>query len=315
MKISLSRHFEKGKAKGLSKFGKLLTDCLVSKYGIKIVSQNKKSDIHLSAISGPANYGAKKNVLRIDGVYYDVNRMNMNRPIKKAIQLFDGVVFQSHWSKVFAETMLKVKAKRFSVIYNGTDHRLYVPDKINISKPHDKMFVCCAEWRVNKRLKTIAEAFLSAKNKTSLDIGLFVIGKPDVIIKDPAIHYLGKIGSELRDYLNQSDYMCHICHLDACPNSVVEGLSAGLPVLCNNIGGTPEIVQKSGISLNLDDKFNFKPIKSMSSVGPKKVNTNIVSQGIIDMINQQWNVSRPDLDIDVSAGKYYEFFCSLLEKP
>jgi len=282
---------------------------LISTYKVKIVSENNYPEIHLTAIGGPMNSRALKNILRIDGVYYDIKRMGMNRPIKKAIKMSDGVIFQSNWSKLFVETMLQTKARKYAIIYNGTKqgHKF-----LKIKKNHDKMFVCCAIWRTNKRLETILKAFLDAKTKISADIGLFVIGKPDITIKDAAIYYLGNVGKEINSYLYASDYMCHICHLDACPNSVIEGLSAGLPVLCNNIGGTPEIVQKSGISLQLDAPFNFKAIANMECVGPKSIDYNTVSNGIIEMINKKWNVVRPDLSIKVSAEKYYKFFCSLL---
>ena len=107
----------------------------------------------------------------------------------------------------------------------------------------DQAFVCCAHWRINKRLQSIVHSFLAVNDRSDLNLGLFVVGKPDYVHKHPNVVYLGDV-KKVSPVYAASNYMCHICHLDACPNSVIEGLSFGLPVLSNNIGGTPEIVGK-----------------------------------------------------------------------
>ncbi len=306
MKVSFSKHFFRGQAKGLQKFGDLLQHELRANHKVQIVPTHARSDIHLTAISGPPKSKAR-NVLRIDGVYYDKKRLPMNQPIKRSIKTFDGVIYQSQWAQVFAEKMLKVKAKKSEVIYNGT--KLF-PSQSKSSS--EKVFICCAIWRSNKRLETITKAFLAAKSETELNLRLLVIGDPDFVLKDSAIKYFGKVNSDLFDLYKQADYMCHICHLDACPNSVIEALAMGIPVLCNNIGGTPEVVCDSGIILDLDKPFDFKAVKSMKDVGPRSIDQKVVKEGMLQMVEKSWLVKRPDLAISVSAQKYYDFFSSLL---
>jgi glycosyltransferase involved in cell wall biosynthesis len=52
-----------------------------------------------------------------------------------------------------------------------------------------------------------------------------------------------------------SDWMIHLAWLDHCPNTVVEALSVGTPVVCTSAGGTAELLTQSagftrGVVLN-----------------------------------------------------------------
>ncbi len=303
MKVSFSRDF-KGKARGIQKFGILLSEHL-QKFGVKTVAKHERSDIHLTFVHGSHKKGAKT-ILRVDGVYYDQKRLRSNVSIKKSVASLDGVIYQSKWAQAFVEGMLKVRARKSTVVHNGTDQTVFKRHPSGF----DRVFVCCANWRVNKRLESIVRAFVTL-DPSERNLGLFVIGKPDYVLEHPSIRYFGRVES-VADAYAQSDYMCHICHLDACPNSVVEGLSAGLPVLCNNIGGTPELVGNDGIVLPLDKAFDFKPIGKMVDVGPKIVDQTLLVEGMKEMMNREWSVSRPDLSIEVSARRYFDFFTEVL---
>lgn len=304
MKISFSRDF-KGKARGIQKFGILLSEHLQN-HGVKTVAKHERSDIHLAFVHGSRKKGAKT-ILRVDGVYYDRKRLHSNISIRKSVVSLDGVIFQSKWAKAFVEGMLKVRARKSTVIYNGTDQTALKRHPSGF----DRTFVCCANWRVNKRLESIVRAFVDVNGQSEENLGLFIIGKPDFVLEHPTVRYFGRVDSVV-DVYAQSDYMCHICHLDACPNSVVEGLSAGLPVLCNNIGGTPELVGDDGIVLPLDKEFNFKPIEKMGHVGPRIVNHVMMVDGMKEMMSREWSVARPDLSIEISAKRYFDFFNEVL---
>lgn len=305
MKLSTDRNFQG--PRGFQKFGGLLLEELQKKHGVKVVGPKEKSDIHLSFIHIKPKKGTK-HVLRLDGVYYDVQRLGMNGSIKRAIRAADGVVYQSCWAQKFVEGMFKTKAKLSVVIHNGTRQ-----SKIRNARADDlgfdKVWLCCSHWRVNKRLKSIVQSFLELPDNTCLCIA----GKADYRYDHPRVKYFGYLqGGKLFSLYRTSDYFCHICHLDACPNVVVEALSAGLPVLSNNIGGTPELVQDDGVVIPLDKPFDFRPIKTMDVVGPASVNQDVLVSGMRKMMESDWAVDRPDLDISVSARKYYDFFVRLL---
>lgn len=276
-----------------------------SDYGVNIV--DNYPDINLNFIHGPLRSGCK-NVLRIDGVYYDKENIFRNKSILSSVRNHDAVIFQSEWSKVFVERMLNVKPKKTIVIYNGADF-----ESIQKAEPYkhsfDRVFVCSAFWRPNKRLKTIVNSFFASK--FDMNCGLFVIGKPDYIVDHPNIKYFHNIDNVFSVYKG-SNYACHICHLESCSNSVVEALVSGLPVLCNNIGGTPEIVKDSGCIMTLDSPFDFRPVGSMKSVGFCEDHVSLVSKAMIKMTKTDYSVCREDLYMKTIAKQYYNFFVSLL---
>lgn len=309
MKLSTSHHFSMPGRRGLQKFGHILLEELQSKCGVKIVTETAKSDIHLTVISGNLKRRSK-NVLRIDGVYYDIGRRVMNGAIKRSIESSDGVIFQSKWCQKFATTMLGTQPKRSVIVHNGVKQSQF-KNAPSAPKEFDKAFVCCAHWRINKRLKSIIHSVLETRERIGVDLGLYVIGKPDYKYTSKFIKYLGNVKSVAPWYAT-ADYMCHICHIDACPNAVIEGLSAGLPVVCNNIGGTPEIVGKSGVIVDLDRPFNFRYINRMEDVGPSSVDKEKLIAGMMKVVDRDWDINRPELDISVAAKGYYDFFASLL---
>lgn len=282
----------------------------LEKLGVRLVGSNDRSDINIITVSGSLKKRSF-NVVRIDGVYYDVSRIRQNESIKRSITRADAVIFQSNWSKVFATRMLRIVPKISKVIYNGAD-----PSEFDIPKIETgfkKTFVACAHWRPNKRLPTIVKAFLKAREILKENIGLIILGKSD-IPKGNGVVPIGKVTQQrVRLYYASSNYCIHICHLDACPNSVVEALVSGLPVICNNIGGTPEIVGDSGVIVKLDSPFDFKPIKSMSSVSRTPNDVNILADGILLACNKSWNIKREDLFIQSIANQYLSFFKKCLE--
>lgn len=313
MKISLERSLSC--QKGWANFVTSLICQLERMYDVKIVGKKDKSDIHLSVISGFKPHC--KNVLRIDGVYYDEVRRKRNKSIYNSIQTADAVVFQSNWCRTLVTRMLNIIPKKDIVIYNGVDQSSITKSKsksMPMMNGFKKWWVCCSHWRVNKRPRAIADAFTVACDHRS-DVGMIFLGHMDESFKKKHanILYAGEVNrSDLFSYLKGGNWMCHICHIDACPNSVIEGLSCGLPVLCNNIGGTPEIVAKDGIIVPLDKEFKFKFIKESNQIS--SVDIDLLSSNMVKMMNLPWSVSRPDLDISVAAHKYYNLFLELLHQ-
>jgi len=309
MKISISRDISGNR--GLQNFTRKLIESMEKNHGIRHVKANRKSDIHLILINGERKSGSK-NVIRIDGVYYDQGRMKSNNSIRNSMNKSNGVIYQSNWAKKFATGMLGIDPKPSTAIHNGVDQSVY--DSTEIDKQgFDKIFLACSHWRPNKRPEAIVDAFLMAKEKSGQNIGLFFIGNHEPHRHDPSVIYMGQVKNHhLASIYKSADYMVHICHLDACPNSVVEGLSAGLPCLSNNIGGTPELTGKDGIILPIDKEFDFKPIKNMRTVDSSSVDLDILSNGMLDMMKKDWNVKRPDLDISQSAKQYFDFFNQVL---
>jgi glycosyltransferase involved in cell wall biosynthesis len=299
MKISIEGNCDASKG-GRNGFLSMLSFCLERYHGFKVVKSNEKSDVHLNSINGSIKKGAR-NFLRIDGIYYDKERLGKNKPIIKSALSHDHVIFQSQFSKENFEKITGSKVNS-SIVFNGAKRLA------SISDSRDRLMIgCSAKWRVNKRLEGIVAAIDIARKKTSKDIRLKVIGEPDVNLPNFCV-CTGKINNKLvQKELSTCQGFVHICHIESCPNSVVEALVVGLPVLCNNIGGTQEIVGSSGVISNIDT-WNWKPIDSMDDTKLSPVQIGNLSNSILELISFDKKIKRDDLLIENAAAKYANIF-------
>ena len=117
------------------------------------------------------------------------------------------------------------------------------------------------------------------------------------------IHILGKkTQKETISILKSCDYQIHLCHIDSCPNIVLEGLSCGLNVLCCNLGGTKELVKDDGIILNADKMWSGKYLPS--SIKLDSLEKKVVAKGIHKLMKIK---TKPDIcrfDMSKVVKKY-----------
>ena len=257
-----------------------------------------------------------KNILRLDGVYYHNGPRHdwkkRNRPIKASFDKADGIIYQSNFSKALCEKYLGKTKVPYAVIYNGADPRDYVLNSLKTTF-HQPFFLTVANWRSFKRLKDIIESFLIADLKNT---NLVVVGditkagiadKLEKYRKDSRIQFLGNRNQkELAPYYASCAALIHIGWLDNCPNTAVEAICAGKPVICGNIGGTKEIVQKSGgIVLDIEKDYNLEPIDIYN---PSPISRNLVVDAMYRCINEDFSIKNSHVDIRNTAMKYLDFF-------
>lgn len=303
MKISIDGEMDIDKG-GRQGFLSMMAESLCSHHGFRIVGKKDKSDIHLNSISGNTKNGSV-NVLRIDGIYYDSERLAKNKSIVKSAKAHDHVIFQSNFSKVNFEKITGANVKS-TVIFNGAKRLASINNGKNL------LIGCSAKWRVNKRLEGILEAIRIARISTGQDIKLKVIGQPDVNLPSYCI-YTGQISNTLvQKELSECCAFIHICHIESCPNSVIEALLVGLPVLTNNIGGTQEIVGSDGIVSKIDH-WDFKPIKNMDSTKLNRNQTELLAHDVASIIKFDKNVIRDDLLIRNISSKYAALFKEIVK--
>lgn len=300
LRISLDALY-KERPSGPNMFMSRLIKCLESNHGV--VFTNKKPHIALGVIFLPQK-GAKR-IVRVDGCYYNKAYMSggINKAVFNAINKADGVIFQSEFSKKMCLKMLGAKPKLNTVIYNGVDQNWISNIAFNKEYADSKIFIATASWRNSKRPKSIVKSFIHANIPHSR---LLMIGKIDKKINHPAVNYLGKRSSEdIISLLKNSNALIHLCKIESCSNSIIEALSCGIPVVCNNIGGSPELVKNDGIILKCDEPFDFKFIDEKNV---DNLDVDIVADGLKKVLNKDWKISRPDLDINICAEQYYKFF-------
>ncbi|KKM68460.1 hypothetical protein LCGC14_1460630 [marine sediment metagenome] len=281
---------------------------------IKVVKNvNEKFDIELAFIRQVYEHD-KPYILRADGCYYEENRKNLNKNIKEAMKKARYIIFQSESSFKLCDHVLGIEEKMkergigHSIIHNGID--LEYIKKIKPAKDvAPGSFITCAGWRPNKRPNSTIEGFIRA------DTGryLYIIGeegfsKGQKISKNyweqrsKYIKVLGKRkNKEIISIMKTCSYQLHLCHIDSCPNAVIEGLSCGLNVLYTNLGGTYELVKENGVVLNVDKPWKTKYMKSTNL---DNISPDIVAEGIHKLLKMKERSKRKDLDIDEVAKEY-----------
>lgn len=287
---------------GPSVFRRRLNIALRQQEGVTVINDpSKPFDVELCFIRLLTKH-RKPRVLRVDGCYYKPGQVSANNELRRAIRASKHIVFQSDFSKTMIRKFLSVKPQS-TIIYNGIDQ-----NRIDNIEPDPSIepgsFVSAAGWRPNKRPETTIRAFLEASTGRKL----YLLGNPKGIPKrlrdTKNVVCLGDLDeNKVISVMKSCQYMIHLCHIDSCPNAVVEGLSCGLNVICTNLGGTKELVKKNGIVLDID-RWNFRP-NNFSNID--KINTTVVAGGIRRLIAEKTErASRPDLDISNSARDYVE---------
>ena len=286
------------------------------KLGHTIVHSPKDThEIYLDAINFKLKTAAPK-VLRLDGVYFCKNRPYKapNKVLKKSIKKADGVVWQSAFTQKQAHKVLKIVPKKEAVIWNGAD-----PDEFNVEpakSKYPKNMLLVAKWltskyeRPHKRLKQMIKISEELCRRDP-DLCVWIAGEHKRNPTHERIISLGKVSQPvLRSYYKLCDVMLNLCSHDSCPNTVVEALVAGVPVVSSFGGGTSELVEGYGVVLPLDPPWKYGIIKSDKP--PKIVNIDMVYDTVQKLLAEKVRVKADHLYIDTIAQKYIDFFKEVL---
>jgi len=272
-------------------------------------------DVQLSFVRIGVNSKLPK-VQRIDGIYYDsdtdFNRQNDS--ISKSHQIADAVIYQSNYSKMLCEKLLsKRRTNKAFVIYNGIDPDYTYEPKSSIN------IIVLGKHRRHKRLKEIIDVFLafnSIVNNSFLHIyGLLHDNKP-VVNKN--IIYYGMVDRKNIDF-KSFDMSIHLSKRDSCPNSVVECIGHGIPVITtNNCGGATEMCKMTDGCIIVDGDGDYY---STNPVPHYRDSWNILSKDVFDgIVNAMLTISknRPrvilpeQLNIRYTTKRYLEALKSVI---
>ena len=171
-------------------------------------------------------------------------------------RLADHVVYQSGFARRWWERKHGPAPVPSSVVYNGVDLSIYTPEG-----PHDRP--------INRYRLLLVEGSLAGGYEIGLTTAiqlarrlitnyqlpteLTVAGKVDPQAKtrwnaqdDLSINWLGPVPGDAIPALDRSAHALYAADLNAaCPNSVVEALACGLPVVAFDTGALPELLTPS----------------------------------------------------------------------
>ena len=277
-------------------FSKRLSEELLSQ-GLNFHPDAKNQ---LSLISGRPRTEFN-NILRLDGLHF--NRQHPeNQPIFKSYKAFDHVVFQGDFCRLQYEFFTGI-IRPHSIIRNGAPEIFFTPQKKAFRSEFDKVLIASSSWRRHKRIEEVIEAFKSPLLKDILLVVLGGYAGPDL----PNVSYLPRIDPEqLPAYYQSADAMVHLAWLDWCPNTVVEGLASGLPVLCSHNGGTKELVKGDGIILELEEDYILG--SELDLYSPPQVDISSIVDGVLRIVDMPRIKTRNDLKIKNIGIKYNKVF-------
>jgi len=259
-------------------------------HGVELVFDPKKPhDIYLAVNSFKHKTKAPK-VLRVNGVYNntDIPYKKMNEEIAIQCRKADGIVYQSEWSKQMHNKYVGTYKVPTDVIFNGA--------KIFETEPLQGISFCAvSRWRPHKRLADIQKAF----NLASIpDSTLWISNKTKQTTVELA--------------LRSSVALIHLCWQDANPNSVVESLTMGTPVITNNVGGTQELIKPGcGKVCEIDAPYDMRPVKLYK---PPPIDHRIVAEAMWESLSWPRVVNNGHVDIRNIAMQYKFFLEGVLNE-
>jgi glycosyltransferase involved in cell wall biosynthesis len=166
--------------------------------------------------------------------------------------LADQIVYQSNFARTWWQTVSGTVRAHNCVIYNGVDLHAYHPNGLH-DRPKGHQRLLLVEGNLgggNEQGLDNAVRLMQALNNGVRRVELMVAGNvpPALrarynILSGTWINWAGVIAPERIPQVDRSAHVLFSADLNAaCPNSVIEALACGLPVIAYATGSLPEII-------------------------------------------------------------------------
>lgn len=194
---------------------------------------------------------SKPIIQRLDGIYYPSKHgfkyHYLNWEIKKDyFKYSDFIIFQSKFSRLECFTIMgEIPEEKYSIILNGTDKSVFKPSLKAFSK--DKIiFAATGSFRNKDMVLPVIKALDEIAKNYQIEyrvIGPVTSDEVARVLDRPYVKLRGKKDKHgLGDELSEADILIH-CQLNpACPNSVIEAISCGIPVVGFDTGAMKEVM-------------------------------------------------------------------------
>ena len=221
-------------------------------------------------------------VLNQNGVFYNAwyqgDWRSENRKISIPYHLADYVFYQSKFCKYAANHFLGERSGRSEILYNAVDTDFFKPNNtLSMNETSPFVFLLTGQiashlfYRIDSTIRSIAAAI-----NQGLNVRLIIAGGLDNTVKNmsyilteklgitDSIMFTGPYTQEQAPLIyNNANAYVMTKHNDPCPNTVIEALSCGLPVLYSATGGVPELVGKeAGVALKCDQGWEEPAVPS-----------------------------------------------------
>ena len=191
----------------------------------------------------------------------DINEFSKYPIRKKFIRYaLKNADFNITVSEQLREKVIKIGADKDKTItlMNGVNRELFNSEGVNNVRQQfhiadDKTLLLFAgNFNVEKGLSLLLEAYHLQKDKHN-QAHLLIIGSGpleneinhlvEALELTDRVTFVGRVAhTEVAKYLAAVDFLCLPSLREGCPNIVLESLSVGTPVLANNVGALPEML-------------------------------------------------------------------------
>ncbi len=180
-------------------------------------------------------------------------RAEVNNQILASIRRFaDGIVYQSEFSR---DWWLRVRGETKAatcVVHNGVDLQEFTPLGAG-SRPHDHYRILLVEGNLGggyeQGLTTAVEMVRLLNRRIEKEAELIVVGRVPTELKEQVsgmgvhIEWRGVVRREEIAEIDRSAHLLFSADINAaCPNSVIEAMACGLPVIGYDTGALKELV-------------------------------------------------------------------------
>lgn len=221
-------------------------------------------------------------VLNQNGVFYPGwyagDWQAQNRRMSSAYHCADHVFWQSEFCRRCADHFLGVRDGPGEVLFNAIDVDRFSPTVQGASRPFTFLVTGKIGRHLGYRLESTIGG-LAAARRSGLDARLVIAGwVEDRISAEAMAARHGVTGhvafsgayrqEEALDIYRAADAYVMTKYLDPCPNTVLEAMACGLPVLYSASGGVPELVgPDAGVGLPVIEDWEQVHVPSAEAIG------------------------------------------------
>lgn len=220
-------------------------------------------------------------VLNQNGVFYpgwfSGDWIKKNKIMADAYHRADYVFWQSDFCRRSANKFLGTRQGAGEILFNAIDTNHFLPARISRKRPFTFLLTGKIGSHLNYRLQSTVNGLAMAR-RAGLDAVLRISGW----IED--LSFLRNLvqSHKLSDYVvvtgvysqqtapliyQAADAYVMMKYLDPCPNTVIEALACGLPILYSASGGVPELVNKeAGLGLPVQEDWNVINVPTPESI-------------------------------------------------